>query len=57
MNGTVLQRPRVELDKRRRDEQAGFGKKGHVQINYATLRIIVEQSLKWYSPVCTNFMD
>lgn len=42
MNRIILQRPRVELDKRLRDEGAGFGRRGHVQITYATLRIIVD---------------
>lgn len=42
MNRIILQRPRVELDKRLRDEGAGFGRRGHVQITCATLRIIVD---------------
>ena len=57
MNRIILQRQRVELDKRRRDEGAGFGRRGHVQITYVASRIIVEQSLKWTSSVHINFVD
>ena len=45
------------VDEVLRDEQAGF-RKDHSRINQiATLRIIVEQSIKWSSPLYLLFVD
>ena len=40
-----------------RDEQAGFQKERSCTDHIATLRITVEQSLEWNSPVFMTFMD
>ena len=47
----------AEVDDRLRDEQAGFRKDRSCTDDIATLRIIVEQSLKWNSPVFVTFVD
>ena len=57
MNRKILQRLKVELDKRLRDEQAGFRKERSCTDHIAPLRIIVEQSLNWNSPVYTTLVD
>lgn len=48
---------KVELDKRLRDEQAGFRKERPHTDQIAILRIIVKQSLEWNFPVYATFVD
>ncbi|VDP47059.1 unnamed protein product [Schistosoma curassoni] len=45
------------VDAQRRDQQAGFHKNRSCTDRIATLRIIVEQSVEWNSPLYINFID
>ncbi len=45
------------VDHRLRDEQAGFRKERSCTDQIATLRIILEQSTEWNSPLYINFVD
>ena len=56
LNRIILERLKAEVDDRLRDEQAGFRKERSCT-TIATLRIIVEQSLEWNSPVFVTFVD
>lgn len=40
-----------------RDQQAEFYKNGKCTDKIADLRIIVEQSIEWHSPLRNNFLD
>ena len=53
----ILERMKNPIDNVLRDEQAGFRKKRSCADQIATLRIIVEQSIKWQSPLDTCFID
>ena len=53
----ILERLKAEVDDRLRDEQAGFRKERSCTDHKATLRIIVEQSLEWNSPVFVTIVD
>ncbi len=53
----MLERLKEALDKRLRDEQAGFRQDKSSIDHIATLRIIIEQSLEWQSPLYTVFVD
>ena len=53
----ILNRMRVAVDEVLRDEQAGFRKDCSCTDQIATLRIIVEQSIEWSSPLYLLFMD
>ena len=57
LNRIILERLKVVVDKRLRDEQAGFRKERSGTDHIATLRIILGQSLEWNSPVYTTFVD
>jgi len=57
LNRIILERLKVIVDKRLRDEEAGFRKERSCTDHIATLRIILEQSLEWNSPVYTTFVD
>jgi len=46
-----------EMDPWLRDQQAGFRSNRSCVNQIATLRIIVEQSLEWNSPLYINFVD
>ena len=53
----ILERLKEALDERLRPEQAGF-RQGRSCIDHiATLRIIIEQSLEWQSPLYMTFVD
>ena len=53
----ILERFRAAVDERLRDEQARF-RAGRSRVDQiATLRIIIEQSLEWQSPLYVNFID
>ena len=53
----ILNRMKVAVDKALRDEQAGFRKDRSCIDEIATLRIIVEQSIEWSSPLYFLFVD
>ncbi|GFS22789.1 reverse transcriptase SR3-right, partial [Elysia marginata] len=52
----ILERLKVALDEKLREEQGGFRKGKSCADQIATLRIIVEQSLEWNSPLYVNFV-
>ena len=53
----ILERMKKQLDAELRQEQAGFRKEKSCTDQIATLRIIIEQSLEWNSPLYLNFID
>ena len=57
LNRILLERMRAVVDNLLRDEQAGFRKNRSCADNIATLRIIIEQSLEWNSPLYINCTD
>ncbi|XP_043921714.1 cyclic nucleotide-gated cation channel beta-3 [Protopterus annectens] len=56
-NHILLERIKDITDKKLREEQAGFRKNRSCTDQIATLRIIVEQSVEWSSPLHINFVD
>lgn len=56
-NRVLLDRMKDAVDHRLRDEQAGFRKERSCTDQIATLRIILEQSTEWNSPLYINFVD
>ncbi|GFR83528.1 retrovirus-related Pol polyprotein from type-1 retrotransposable element R2 [Elysia marginata] len=56
-NRVILERLKEAVDTLLRDQQAGFRKNRSCADQIASLRIIVEQSLKWNSPLYINFID
>ena len=57
LNRIILARMKDEVDKTLREEQAGFRQDRSCTDQIATLRIIVEQSIEWNSPLYINFVD
>jgi len=53
----ILDRLKTALDKSLRDEQAGFRQDRSCTDHIATMRIIIEQSLEWQTPLYTTFVD
>ena len=53
----ILERLKTALDMTLRDEQAGFRQDRSCTDHIATMRIIVEQSLEWQTPLYTVFVD
>ncbi|CAH8865513.1 unnamed protein product [Trichobilharzia szidati] len=53
----ILERIKHALDEKLRPEQAGFRRNKSCIDQIATLRIIIEQSLEWQSPLYLNFID
>ena len=53
----ILERIKMTLDKELREEQAGFRTGRSCKDQIATLRIVVEQSIEWQSPLYINFID
>ena len=53
----ILERLKDAIDDQLRPEQAGFRKDKSCTDQIATLRIIIEQSLEWQSPLYMNFID
>lgn len=51
----MLERLKTALDKTLRDEQAGFRQDRSCTDHIATMRIIIEQSLEWQSPLYATF--
>ncbi|CAH8469006.1 unnamed protein product [Schistosoma turkestanicum] len=56
-NRVLLNRMKDFVDAQLRDQQAGFRKDRSCTDQIATLRIIVEQSIEWNSPLYINFID
>lgn len=56
-NRVILERMKDAVDPHLRDQQAGFRKNRSCADQIATLRVIVEQSLEWNSPLYVNFVD
>ena len=56
-NRVLLNRMKDAVDPQLRDQQAGFRKDRSCTDQIATLRIILEQSLEWNSPLYVNFID
>ena len=52
-----LERIKITLDEKLREEQAGFWAGRSCTDQITTLRIIVEQSLEWQSSLYINFID
>ena len=57
LNGILLERMKEAVYPKLRDQQAGFRRNRSCSDQIASLRIIVEQSLKWNSPLYINFID
>ena len=53
----ILERMKEALDKELRPEQAGFRQNRSCTDQIATLRIIIEQSIEWQSPLYSTFVD
>ena len=53
----ILERLKKALDKTLSEEQAGFRQDRSCTDHIATLRIIIEQSLEWQSPLYSVFVD
>ncbi|XP_073668649.1 uncharacterized protein [Paramisgurnus dabryanus] len=53
----ILDRLKDAVEEKLRPEQAGFRKEKSCTDQIATLRIIIEQSLEWQSPLYLNFID
>ena len=53
----ILERIKTAIDANLRDEQAGFRCGRSCTDQIATLRIIIEQSIEWQSPLYINFVD
>ena len=56
-NKVILNRIKDAVDNILRDEQAGFWKNRSCSDQIAALRIIIEQSHEWKSPLIINFID
>ena len=56
-NRVILNRLKHAVDPKLRDNQAGFRKNRSCTDQIATLRIILEQSLEWRTPLYINFID
>ena len=53
----ILKRIMTAIDKSLREEQAGFRAGRSCTDQIATLRIIIEQTVEWQSPLYVNFID
>ena len=56
-NRIILNRIKNAVDPKLRDNQAGFRRNRSCTDQIATLRIILEQSLEWRTPLYVNFID
>ena len=57
LNRIILERLKGPVDRTLRDQQAGFRPGRSCTDQITTLRIIVEQSIEWNSPLYVNFVD
>ena len=53
----ILERMKKSIDQKLRDEQAGFRKERSCINQIATLRVIVEQTMEWQTPLFVCFID
>ncbi|XP_022793605.1 uncharacterized protein LOC111332515 [Stylophora pistillata] len=53
----ILERIKIALDEKLKEEQAGFRARRSCTDQIATLQIIVEQSIEWQSSLYINFID
>lgn len=53
----ILERLQKGVDERLRENQAGFRNRRSCSDQIATLRIIIQQSIEWNTPVYVNFID
>ena len=56
LNRIILDRMQDVVNQQLRDQQAGFRKKLSCVDQIATLRIIIEQTFEWNSPLYINFV-
>ena len=57
LNRVILDCVKDAVDPQLRDQQAGFRRNRSCADQIASLRIIIEQSLEWNSPLYINFID
>ena len=57
LNRIILERLQKAVDEKLRENQAGFRNTRSCGDQIATLRIIIEQSIEWNSPVLVNVID
>ena len=57
LNRILLERMKEAVNPKLRDQQAGFRRNKSCDDQIASLRIIVEQSLEWNSPLYFSFID
>lgn len=57
LNCIILERLRKRVDDELRENQASFRNERSCSDQIATLRIIIEQSIEWHTPVYVNFID
>ena len=57
LNRVILERLQKAVDEKLRENQAGFRNSRSYGYQIPTLRIIIEQSIEWNSPVLVNFID
>ena len=57
LNRVILERLKGPVDRTLRDHQVGFSSGRPCTDQITTLRIIVEQSIEWNSPLYVNFVD
>ena len=57
LNRINLERLKIKLNKRLRDEQAGFRKEKSCADHVAAVKVILKHSIYWNSPVYMIFAD
>ena len=57
LNRVLLERMKEAVDTKLRNQQAGFRRNRSCADQIASLRIIMEQSLEWNSPLYISFID
>ena len=57
LNRVILDRVKDAVDPQLRDQQPGFRRNRSCADQISSLRIIIEQSLEWNSPLYINFID
>ena len=57
LNRILFERMKEAVDPKLRDQQAGFRLNTSCADRIASLRIVVEQSLEWNSPLYINLID
>ena len=57
LNRIILERLQKAVDEKLRESKAGFRNSRSCGDQIATIRIVIEQSIEWNSPVLVNFID